>query len=69
MFERDFRLYLADIIESANAILEFTKGMSFEMYLNDRKTCSAVVREFEINSEAAGELSDEMKRRHPGVEW
>jgi len=30
MFERDFRLYLADIIESANAILEFTKGMSIE---------------------------------------
>lgn len=69
MFERDFRLYLVDIIESANAILEFTKGMSFEMYLNDRKTCSAVVREFEINSEAAGKLPDEMKRRHPDVEW
>ena len=69
MFERDFRIYLVDIIESANAILEFMKGMSFEMYLNDRKTCSVVVREFEIIGEAVGKLPDEMKRRHPDVEW
>ena len=46
MSERDFRLYLIDILESCNAILEFTKGLSFEEYSNDRKTCSAVIREF-----------------------
>jgi uncharacterized protein with HEPN domain len=69
MSERDFRLYLADILESGNAILEFTKGMSFETYRNDRRTCSAVIREFEIIGEAVGKLPDEMKQRHPDVEW
>jgi uncharacterized protein with HEPN domain len=69
MSERDFRLYLTDILESGNAILEFTKGMSFEMYRNDRRTCSAVIREFEVIGEAVGKLPDEMKRRHPDVEW
>ena len=39
------------------------------MYLNDRRTCSAVVREFEIIGEAIGKLPDEMKRRDPDVEW
>ena len=69
MSERDFRLYLTDILESGNAILEFTKGMSLEMYRNDRRTCSAVIREFEVIGEAVGKLPDEMKQRHPDVEW
>ena len=69
MSERDFRLYLIDILESGNAILEFTKGMSFEEYSNDRKTCSAVIREFEIVGEAVGKLPDKVKRNHPGVQW
>jgi uncharacterized protein with HEPN domain len=67
MSERDFRLYLIDILESGSAILEFTKGMSFEEYSNDRKTCSAVIREFEIVGEAVGKLPDKVKRNHPGV--
>ena len=48
MSERDFRLYLMDILESGSAINEFVKGMSFETFSNDRKTSSAVIREFEI---------------------
>lgn len=69
MSERDFRLYLIDILESGNAILEFTKGMSFEEYSNDRKTCSAVIREFEIVGEAVGKLPDKVKRNQPSVQW
>lgn len=69
MSERDLRLYLADIIESGSAILEFTKGMSFEEYNNDRKTYSAVIREFEIIGEAVGKLPDEVKRDYPEVAW
>jgi len=48
MSERDFRLYLMDILESGRAINEFVKGMSLETFSNDRKTSSAVIREFEI---------------------
>jgi uncharacterized protein with HEPN domain len=47
MSERDWRLYLADILDSGGAILEFIKGLSFEEFCNDRKTYSAVIREFE----------------------
>lgn len=69
MSERNSRLYLTDILESGNAILEFTKGMPFEAFRNDRKTCSAVIREFEIIGEAVGKIPDDMKRRYPDVEW
>jgi len=69
MSERDIRLYLADIVDSGNAITEFVKGLSFEEFCKDRKTLSAVIREFEVIGEAVGNLSDELKRRRSDVEW
>ena len=54
MFERDFRLYLSDILDSGHAIQEFVKGLSFEEFCKDRKTYSAVIREFEVIGEAVG---------------
>ena len=69
MPERDFRLYLSDILDSGTAIQEFVKGLSFEEFCNDRKTYSAVIREFEIIGEPVGKLSDEVKQKHPDVEW
>lgn len=69
MSERDIRLYLMDIMDSGNAINEFVSGLSFEEFCNDRKTLSAVIREFEIIGEAVGKLSDELKQRRSDVEW
>ena len=69
MSERDFRLYCADILDSGSAIFEFVKGLSFEQFCNDRKTYSAVIREFEIIGEAVGKLPEALKGRRPDVEW
>jgi len=52
MSERDIRLYCNDILESGNAILDFVQDLSFEDFCDDRKTYSAVIREFEIIGEA-----------------
>jgi uncharacterized protein with HEPN domain len=69
MSERDFCLYCADILDSDNAIFEFVKGLSFEQFCNDRKTYSAVIREFEIIGEAVGKLPEVSKNKRPEVEW
>ncbi|MBF0540323.1 MAG: DUF86 domain-containing protein [Nitrospirae bacterium] len=69
MSERDFSLYLMDIMDSGNAVMEFVKEMSFEEFCNDRKTSSAVIREFEIIGEAVGKLPDVLKQKYPNVEW
>ena len=69
MSKRDFRLYCADILDSGKAIIEFVDNMTFQTFSDDRKTCSAVVREFEIIGEAVGKLPDDLKRRNPNVEW
>lgn len=69
MSERDFRLYLVDIRDSGSAVLAFVKDLSFEEFCNDRKTSSAVIREFEIIGEAVGKLPDELKQKRPDVAW
>ena len=69
MSERDFRLYCEDILDSGNAIFQFIKGLSFEQFCDDRKTYSAVIREFEIIGEAVGKLPEELKQRRSDVEW
>lgn len=69
MPERDVYLYLADIAESCRAVTEYVAAMSLDAFRKDRKTYSAVIREFEIIGEAVGKLPDELKQRRSDVEW
>jgi uncharacterized protein with HEPN domain len=69
MPERDMSLYYRDILDSGNAIMEFIKDITFEEFSIDRKTCSAVIREFEVIGEAVGNIPDEVKQRYSDVEW
>ena len=69
MSKRDPRLYCDDILESGSAILDFMQQMSFEDFCDDRKTYSAVIREFEIIGEAVGKLPQSLKERRSDVEW
>jgi uncharacterized protein with HEPN domain len=56
-------------LDSGTAIPEFVKGLDFEEFCNDRKTYSAVPRDFEIIGEAVGKLPDDLKQRRSDVEW
>ncbi len=69
MPERDYRLYLTDISESSQAIFEYVKGMSFEEFCQDRKTYSAVIREFEIIGEAVGKIPEAIRDDYKDVDW
>ena len=69
MSKRDPRLYCDDILESGSGILDFIQQMSFGEFCNDRKTYSAVIREFEIIGEAVGKLPRSLRERRSDVEW
>ena len=69
MSERVTPLLLDDIQSAINIILEFTKGMTLEMYESDIKTRFAVERNFEIIGEAAARISEDFKMSHPEIEW
>ena len=69
MSKRDYRLYLEDIVESGDAIIKYVDGLTFEEFVEDRKTCSASIREFEIIGEAVGKLPEQIRSLRSDIEW
>ena len=69
MSKRSPKLLLEDIIGSANKILTYTEGLSYEQFLADDKTIDAVIRNFEIIGEAANRLPDEIRDQYPSIDW
>jgi uncharacterized protein with HEPN domain len=69
MSKRSLQLLLEDIIASANKILTYTAGLSFEQFLSDDKTIDAVIRNFEIIGEAANRLPDEIRDQYANIDW
>lgn len=53
---RDWRAALADVRKAASAVAEFTQGLSFDDYRNDRMRRSAVERQLEIIAESLARL-------------
>jgi uncharacterized protein with HEPN domain len=69
MSKRSPELLVEDILEAVRKIKVFTKGMSFDKFINDEKTVDAVIRNFEIIGEASNRLPDEYRSKHNDVEW
>ncbi len=69
MSKRDQKLFLEDILESIGRIEEYIESMSYDDFIDDRKTIDAVVRNLEIIGEAVKNLSDEIKRKYCEVNW
>lgn len=66
---REFLDYLADIQEASQNISQFISEMAWEEFAQDQKTIYAVVRAFEIISEAAKKVPLSVQKRHPNVPW
>jgi len=60
---RDPRAYLFDVIQAADRIAEFTKGISLETYRSNDLVRSGVERQFTIIGEAVSQLS----HHHPEI--
>nr|WP_067054819.1 DUF86 domain-containing protein [Mucilaginibacter sp. L294] len=69
MSKRKPELLLEDILESAEKILSYTDGLTFEQFTFDSKTIDAVIRNFEIIGEGANRLPDEFKDTSPEIDW
>jgi len=67
--ERLLQDYLNDILESITDIKEFTKGITFENFVRDRKTFKAVVRSIEIIGEAANKIPQNIWEKYPEAPW
>ena len=63
------RRRLIDIQHHIGMAEGFVAGMSYDTFKDDNLHLYAVVRCLEIISEASRRLPDELKARHPSIEW
>ena len=66
---RDFQVYVEDILDAINSIEEYTKGLTYESFVSDKKTVDAVIRNFEIIGEATKHVPLFVRREYPQVPW
>ena len=66
---RDWKFRIQDILDAVGKVGEYTQGMDFKSFTEDRKTVDAVVRNLIIIGEAAIQIPEEVCARHPEVPW
>ncbi|HWZ15244.1 MAG TPA: DUF86 domain-containing protein [Mucilaginibacter sp.] len=69
MSNRQPKLLLEDILESAEKIITYTESLTYDEFIADGKTIDAVIRNFEIIGEAANRLPDELKDNSSEIDW
>lgn len=69
MSERHSSILLADMLDSIVAILQYTNGMDYEAFLEDRKTRDAVIRNLQVLGEAANRVPKVTRDVYPDIEW
>ena len=67
--KRDAVLLLEDILTCCSRILEYTKDLGFDSFINSQITLDAVERNFEIIGEASSKFDSEFKIDNPEIPW
>jgi uncharacterized protein with HEPN domain len=60
---------IQDILEAANNVLEFTRGVDFEQFRQDKLLYFATLKNIEIIGEAAFMITEEYRMAHPEIPW
>ena len=69
MSKRNSKLLVDNMLNSAYRIIDYTKNVSFEQFINDSKTSNAVIRNFEITGEASNRLPEDFKNNSNSIDW
>lgn len=66
---RDYHLFLQDIVDAIDAITDFLGNMRYEEFLEDGKTHSAIVWKIQVIGEATKNVPRTIRQRYPAVPW
>ncbi len=66
---RDYKVYLDDIAQAVRKINSYVSALNQKQFSEDERTIDAVVRNLEVVGEAVKNLPDEIRKKHPEVDW
>jgi uncharacterized protein with HEPN domain len=66
---RQWRLFVADIIDAIQAIDGYTAGLTREQFLGDRLRLDAVIKNLTVIGEAAGRVPASVVDASPQIPW
>lgn len=69
MSNRNPKPLLIDMLHCIEKILDYTSGMSYELFLADSKTKDAVARNIQILGEAANRIPETFRNQYSDIEW
>jgi uncharacterized protein with HEPN domain len=69
MTKKDDRVFIEHILESIEAIQEFSKDMDLDELSSNRMKRNAIFREIEIIGEASKNLSNNLKKKYKQIPW
>lgn len=67
--KRSTEIYIKDILEYMKRAEKHIKGLDFEDFLHDNKTCDGVIRCIEVIGEASKNIPDDIRSRYPFIPW
>ena len=67
--QRDFKVFLKDILQAIKQIEEYTENISYEEFCENRLLQDGVVWNLEIIGEAVKHIPKEIQKKYPQVEW
>lgn len=69
MIIREQKLYVLDIVEAIESIFKFIGKMTYEEFVKDEKTYSAVIWKFTIIGEAAKNINNKIVLDYSEIPW
>jgi len=66
---KEVRIFIEDILKSIEKIEEYTSGMSREEFFRVSQVQDAVMRRLEIIGEAAKNIPEDFRNKHPKIPW
>ncbi len=66
---RNWRLYVQDMCEFSEKVLNYTEGLDLDAFIADSLTYDATLRNIELIGEAATHIPSDVREAHPEIQW